>query len=134
MRALAWSPGPVVTTLGHIISQTGSQVLGSSRGPAANERPGRGSRDPGRPIGGECGDRVPGPAHPGCVGLSQSVPGPVATRKTAFRSPEQGYELTSACDTFLVPPAEIPSELDISEHPVQPMPGQCGGERAQARV
>ena len=30
--------------------------------------------------------------------------------------------------------SEIPSELDISEHPVQPMPGQCGGERAQARV
>ena len=103
-RNLGESPGlvtlrPVVTTLGHIISGTGSQVLGSSRGPAANGRPGRGSRDLRRPIGGRDGDRVPGPAHPGCVGLSQSVPGPVATRKTAFRSPEQGYELTSACNT-----------------------------------
>ena len=86
---LVTRPGPVVTTLGHIIIGTGSQVLGSSLGPAANERPGCGSRDPGRPIGGRYWDRVPGPAHPGCVGLSQSELGPVATHKTALRSPER---------------------------------------------
>ena len=65
--------GPVVT-LGHIITETGSQVLGSSLGPAANERPGCGSRDPGRPIGGRYCDRVPGPAlsQDVLVSLSQS--------------------------------------------------------------
>ena len=129
VRALAWSPGPVVT-LGHIITRTGSQVLGSSLGPAANERPGCGSRDPGRPIGGRYCDRVPGPAHPGCVGLSQSELGPVATHRPHWDLQRGDYELTRACDILSCFLSLYSGVIVFSSE--QPMSGECG-ERAQPR-
>ena len=69
----------------------------AAAGAAANQRAGMASRERGQPIGGWYWWWVPDPAHPGCVGLSQSVPGPVAARKTAFRSPSRGWRADPDC-------------------------------------